>query len=369
MEENSMRAINIFLVVLFICLFALCNSFARIYTWTDEKGVRHYSNTGPPSRSTDLDTVKGTERSRDERPVVYDRPKNSRGNDLQLIISNDYSPKNKIEKARNATVTVYHSQAQGSGFFINKNGYILTNRHVVEPFIRFYGEMLKSVPKDRGKLSYWLNKQYRWLSETDGFLSRIEEYKSSHRRFPGWGSEQEYRKKLSEYCNQLSVYKIVQARHTDTAKSVENLKNRGCQNNPGIRLINGKNLSANLIGVSKVYDLALLKIDGYKCPYIQPKDPTSIPSGSTLYAIGSPLGLTHTITSGVLSGIRTIDGKHSIQTNAQINPGNSGGPLITEDGYVIGINTTKLMAVGIEGIGFAIPINIALSEFKLFLRK
>ena len=83
-----------------------------------------------------------------------------------------------------------------------------------------------------------------------------------------------------------------------------------------------------------------------------------------MFAIGSPLGLSHSVTSGVFSAHR---GK-LLQTSAQVNPGNSGGPLLTEDGKVIGINTLKLMEEGVEGISFAIPINVAIEEFKFHLR-
>jgi S1-C subfamily serine protease len=117
--------------------------------------------------------------------------------------------------------------------------------------------------------------------------------------------------------------------------------------------------------VSDKYDLALLKLTGYKSPFIAPFDPHQLQVGVPLYAIGSPQGFTHTVTSGIFSGLReSKNGSAYIQTNAQINEGNSGGPLVTEDGKVVGINTSKVVGVGIEGLGFAIPIDIALSEFK-----
>jgi S1-C subfamily serine protease len=76
-----------------------------------------------------------------------------------------------------------------------------------------------------------------------------------------------------------------------------------------------------------------------------------------------PKDFRHTVTSGIFSGYRKLGDIAIIQTNAQINPGNSGGPLITGEGKVVGINTSKMVARGIEGLGFAIPIDVALREF------
>jgi S1-C subfamily serine protease len=121
--------------------------------------------------------------------------------------------------------------------------------------------------------------------------------------------------------------------------------------------------------VSRHRDLALLKLNGYKCPYITPIDARQLADGSQVYAIGSPMGFMHSVTSGICSGKRRSGDTYYIQTNAQISPGNSGGPLITEDGYVVGINTLKFIDVAAEGLGFAISINTAFDEFKASLGK
>ncbi|MBW1775093.1 MAG: trypsin-like peptidase domain-containing protein, partial [Deltaproteobacteria bacterium] len=115
-------------------------------------------------------------------------------------------------------------------------------------------------------------------------------------------------------------------------------------------------------------------LGGYRTPFIKPTHVKQISHGQALYAIGSPLGLSlrHTVTSGIFSGFRKFgagrfpEGSY-IQTNAQINKGNSGGPLITEDGKVIGINTATVKKDVAEGLGFAIPIHIALKEFENYL--
>lgn len=81
-----------------------------------------------------------------------------------------------------------------------------------------------------------------------------------------------------------------------------------------------------------------------------------------MYTVGNPGALSYTVTSGVLSGERVIDKETYLQTDAPINPGNSGGPLINSEGAVVGINTR--VRRDLRGVGFAIPIKTALSEFK-----
>lgn len=85
--------------------------------------------------------------------------------------------------------------------------------------------------------------------------------------------------------------------------------------------------------------------------------------GQNVYAIGSPLKLNNSVTSGVVSNNRG----DFIQTNAEIYPGNSGGPLVTEDGRVVGINTMKKITNKFEGLGFAIKFSRVRSEFNDFL--
>ena len=134
-----------------------------------------------------------------------------------------------------------------------------------------------------------------------------------------------------------------------------------------IVLIDDTELSVSVVATSYHYDIALLRLYGYKCPFLEPAAPRQLEHGAPLYAIGNPLRLMHSVTSGIYSGMRQLSGQQYIQTNAQINPGNSGGPLVTKDGKVIGINTWKALGPNIEGIGFAIPIATALVEFERYL--
>ncbi|MBE7493198.1 MAG: trypsin-like peptidase domain-containing protein [Planctomycetes bacterium] len=125
---------------------------------------------------------------------------------------------------------------------------------------------------------------------------------------------------------------------------------------------------ARFVGHRPEYDLAVIKIVADNLVAASLGDSDKAEQGDVVVAIGSPHGLFHTATEGIVSyvGRRNADGstlvRNFIQTSAAINPGNSGGPLIDLTGRVIGINTLKLAGEGGEGadgIGFAIPINLA----------
>jgi S1-C subfamily serine protease len=139
--------------------------------------------------------------------------------------------------------------------------------------------------------------------------------------------------------------------------------NRGIE----VQLSNKRRYSANVVGVDKVHDLALLQINAPDLEAVTLADSSGLQVGQKVYAIGNPFGLSGTMTRGIISSIRSIkneDGapiEDAIQTDAAINPGNSGGPLLNSRGEVIGINT-MIASNGADqssGIGFAIPINTA----------
>ena len=122
-------------------------------------------------------------------------------------------------------------------------------------------------------------------------------------------------------------------------------------------------LDAQLVGIHKDSDLALLKIDQKNLPTLELGSARRIHQGQLVFAIGSPEGLQNSVTMGVVSSVgRQPDPDRAmvyIQTDAPINPGNSGGPLIDMDGYVLGINTLILSeGGGSEGLGFAIPARV-----------
>lgn len=130
-----------------------------------------------------------------------------------------------------------------------------------------------------------------------------------------------------------------------------------------VTLVDERTFGAKVIGTDPKTDIAVIQIEGAK--NLQPVtlgDSDKIRTGEFVIAVGTPFGLTYSVTVGVVSathradvGITTFE--DFIQTDASINPGNSGGPLVNVHGQVIGINTA-IVASG-QGIGFAIPINLA----------
>lgn len=127
------------------------------------------------------------------------------------------------------------------------------------------------------------------------------------------------------------------------------------------RMADGIEQPVRVVRSDSASDLALVQIQcSADCPYAVPFKSTPQP-GDEVFAIGAPLSLTQTVTRGIVSGTRRRGTISLIQTDAAINPGNSGGPLIdAKTGDVIGVVTSKLVAPGLEGLGFAISINDAL---------
>ena len=129
-----------------------------------------------------------------------------------------------------------------------------------------------------------------------------------------------------------------------------------------VKLEDGKEYKATVVGRDPKTDLALIKIDAKTLPVAPFGDSAAIEVGEPVMAIGNPFGLDATVTTGIVSAKGRVIGEGPyddfIQTDASINPGNSGGPLINTRGEVIGINTAIFSRTGGSmGIGFAIPIN------------
>lgn len=128
---------------------------------------------------------------------------------------------------------------------------------------------------------------------------------------------------------------------------------------------------AKVIGSDSQTDLAVIKIEKTGLTAAELGDSDAVQVGEFAMAVGNPLGLQSSISCGIISAkdreVADSDSRttyHVIQTDAAINSGNSGGALVNADGKVIGINTLKLSGTGIEGIGFAIPINSTLDVYK-----
>jgi serine protease Do len=136
-----------------------------------------------------------------------------------------------------------------------------------------------------------------------------------------------------------------------------------------VGLADGRRVEGRVVGRDPTLDVAVVRIDAPNAPVAPIGDSDRLEVGQTAIAIGNPLGLERTVTTGVISAVNrsprgvAVDGPIQldglIQTDAAISPGNSGGPLLDSQGRVIGINTAVLRARGAQGLGFAVPINLA----------
>ncbi|NEO26384.1 MAG: trypsin-like serine protease [Kamptonema sp. SIO4C4] len=132
-----------------------------------------------------------------------------------------------------------------------------------------------------------------------------------------------------------------------------------------VTLKDGRTLDGQVMGVDPITDVAVVEVDAENLPTVALGNSDNLEPGEWAIAIGNPLGLDNTVTTGIISATGRTSAQigvpdkrvNFIQTDAAINPGNSGGPLINTDGEVVGVNTAIIRNA--QGLGFAIPINQA----------
>ncbi|MBI4650718.1 trypsin-like peptidase domain-containing protein, partial [Candidatus Desantisbacteria bacterium] len=142
-----------------------------------------------------------------------------------------------------------------------------------------------------------------------------------------------------------------------------------------VKLFNQQEYKAKIIGTDPKTDIAVIKIEAASLNKASMGDSDKIQVGDWVLAIGNPFGLDQTVTAGIISAkgrsrVGIADYEDFIQTDAAINPGNSGGPLVNLEGEIIGINTAIFSQTGgYQGIGFAVPINMAKSITDSLIKK
>lgn len=256
---------------------------------------------------------------------------------------------NGLEEARNATVFIKTPWGSGSGFFVTANGYIITNRHVVE----FDAAQRKELQGKADKLAAELDRDLRNREMLERQLAAI--------RDPGVRRQVE-----EELQRRRETYEKYSAVHKEITSQLQRIERSSWNSDIKVILIDGSEFSVQSLKTSDRADLALLSVDCYNAPFIRSiSDSRHLGQGRKVYSIGNPSGLRHTVTAGIISGYREYRGRKFIQTDAPINPGNSGGPLIDEEGELIGVNTMILRDT--QGIGFAVPFQEIKTEFGQYM--
>jgi hypothetical protein len=377
MKFNTISLAPLLLLMISVLMVPL-PSFGDVYRYKDENGVWHFTDSPPDLQD------ESTEK------IIQNQSENESNNDLEQQLMAKMPPRNDIERARLATVSIRTALNSGSGFFVSSDGYIITCKHVLnqaEERIQKAETKLDDQLRSLKDFEYRLNNEKAWLDEENEWLTRSEselrevdrQVKSGERQLSNTEISF-YNAKYSEYSARSGVYSQRKQRYQDLKADYDRLKavfdqqseqfdqlalKRSYNNGLNVTTADGTVYGVVNVAESQDYDLALLRLENYKTPYIRPGNVDSIAHGDPLYAIGSPLDLDQTVTSGIFSGQR----QNLIQTNAQINPGNSGGPLVTKDGGVIGVNTMKIAHQNFEGLGFAIPISIVFDEFSQYLTR
>ncbi len=341
---------------------------AEIYRYQDAEGNWQFSDRPTPGEAPD--TVNET---------YAQHAGTGAGKDLAAALTAQFNPRTPVQRATLAVVTIEHDLGSGSGFFITPDGHILTNRHVVRPT----------------ELAQWQETEDKLKQDAAGLASLREELKALERQL------EPLREKLDEYVSVRDMItperrlrlepeyerlsesyrdrkgRIAQAR-AELRKQTRGYRDRrrdfdwkttssSVRRNFRVLLKDGSEHGARLIEINKRHDLALIKLDGHITPALRVAADGGLGQGESVFAVGSPIGMSDVTTAGIITGLR--DGK--IVTDAQILPGSSGGPLLNKDGEVVGVNVARLSggdSVYSAGFGMAIPIAIALREIGALKR-
>jgi S1-C subfamily serine protease len=270
-------------------------------------------------------------------------------------LNKKFTPRNNIERSRNATVFIETAWGStGSGFIVSKDCWCITNRHVVEIDKNMSSKLLKTDPTIRMEMS---RERYEKIQQLNYLIMQYRRLVSAY----GVTSESERLKlKIEELAAEIDD---LPARYIEEiGEEIERMEQKGRSDGYQVSLIDGTSFTVWDMVLSDEYDLAMFRLPAEGCPYLKLNSDNNLQQGTQLNTIGSPSRLGYTVTAGIFSGYRVFNERQFLQTDAPINPGNSGGPLITSDGNVVGINT--MILEGTEGIGFAIPAKILSQEFK-----
>ena len=345
-------------------------SNAEIYKYKDENGRWQFTDKKPKSANDDAIE----QLSYKKKTTTTENTNTSGWESLAEKLDAKYQPQTPIESATLAVVKVGTIMGVGSGFFVSDSGYIITNKHVVRPKVstgwketereleqeeEYFKRLFRNLKADKANLHAMKEDLKSYKHEVEA-PSRYynpmskEQYDGYVRRYKA--AEKDYKKRRKEAIQKNNEFK--QRKTNLTRRSL----NSSLAQSFDITFKNNQTAKAHLVKLSSERDIALLKLDGYVTPFLRVSDSAAAPpQGKEVYAIGSPLGQSDSMTRGIVTRV----GKNKIITDATILPGNSGGPLVDGDGKLLGVNTQMVTESSNRGggLGIAIPITEVMSEF------
>ena len=353
------------LLLLALCIGTYTSSInAEIYKYKDKNGRWQFTDKPVNEDGTPITSSSGKKK---KTATVKTKVKA----DLHKILTDRFKPANKIDEATLSVVTVQTKVGSGSGFFITDNGYLVTNRHVIRPAtstgwkdreaeLKEYEVKLENYRENLKEDKRTIKEMKQSIDENRDYMASSQASKSDQKR---------YKRYVEKYKRYKARYEDNRKQFRKYDKEYKKVKSELGFNNSlssfskkfTIILKNGKKYSARLVKVSKDHDLALLKLDNYKTPFLDLTTKKWPRQGAKVFAIGSPLGITDSLTTGII----TKSAKEYIFTDAQILPGNSGGPLVDPEGQVLGVNTAVVSGSrNADGLGLAIYSKVIKSEFR-----
>ncbi len=266
---------------------------------------------------------------------------------IPLPLDADGATEDPIQRALSATVSVRTPWgSMGSGFFIAEHA-VITNKHVIAFDDSSYQAFKNRVERNRRLIDLEIEK-------IDGWKSRL-------RQMPDGPNRKQLELIIQDKEADVSKYLSLQR---DDEERLAKIRDQRYSQDIKIVTNDNNEYAVDTIVTSPTHDLALLKVSSVTGPALKRKAKAQrLEQGQVVYAIGSPLGLSNTVTSGIFSAYRkkTDTDETYLQVDAAINPGNSGGPLIDKEGHVLGVNTMGILQA--EGLGFAIPIDVVYEDF------
>jgi serine protease Do len=322
-------------VVLLVSLVLISTFVAGVYF-----GGRSHFSSEPTRDNPPINVLKNQnakESSSRTSPAIITETSDKKWSDEELI-----------QRALSATVSVRTPWGSiGSGFFIGEHA-VITNKHVVM--------------FDDTNFEAFKNRVERNRKIIDLEIERINEWKRKIIQMSAGPNRSQL--ELIIQGKEGEVNKALPIQRNDEEKLTK-LKDQKYSQDVKIITADNKEYSVDTIITSATHDLAILKVYSISGKVLKRNTKEQRPvQGQVVYTIGSPLGLSNTVTSGIFSAYRKkIDSDEIyLQIDAAINPGNSGGPLIDKHGNVLGVNT--MVVTQAEGIGFAIPIEVVFEDFS-----